>query len=125
MRADFFRPDTPQEVLARATWSGRRAVIEAEDEMLREALGRIFHPAPVTLVDASTRHPGSRGETVVEPGDLDWFRAAATIRGEREGLAVRFVTETPGGWDPAGAYRSMRAWVADRETDQAKSSPAS
>ncbi len=120
MRAEFFRPDAPGEILARATWSGRGAVIEAEDEVLREALARIFRPAPVALVDASTRHPGTRGETVVEPGDLDWFRAAATIRGEGERLAVRFVTETPGGWDPAGTYRSMRAWVADRETGQAR-----
>jgi hypothetical protein len=118
MKAEFFRPDAPKEILARATWSGRDAVLEAETESLREALGRIFRAAPVTLVDASTRHPGARGETVVEPGDLDWFRAAATVRGEREGLAARFVTETPGGWDPAGAYRSMRAWVADRERDE-------
>jgi hypothetical protein len=38
---------------------------------------------------------------VVEPGDLQWFRTAALVRGAREGLAVRFVTTAPGGWDPA------------------------
>jgi hypothetical protein len=120
MKAEFFRPDAPGEILARATWNGRSVVLEAETEALREALGRIFRAAPVTLVDASTRHAGTRGETIVEPGDLDWFRAAAIARGEREGLAARFVTVTPGGWDPAGAYRSMRAWVADRERDETR-----
>jgi hypothetical protein len=116
MKAEFFRPDMPDEVLAIASWDGRGASIEAAEEGIREALGRIFRPASVSLVGHSVRPPRGSGD-VAEPGDLDWFRAAAMIRGELEGLGVRFVSETPGGWDPAGTYSSMEAWVADRETN--------
>jgi hypothetical protein len=38
---------------------------------------------------------------VAEPGDVEWFRVAARVRGRREGLSVRFVSDRPGGWDPA------------------------
>lgn len=115
MRAEFFRPEAPDEVLAVAVWDGRSARIETADPTVQEALERVFRPSPLVVTDVP-RSTGTTGETVAEPGDLDWFRAAAIVRGEREGLAVRFVSETAGGWDPAGAYRSMRAWEADRET---------
>jgi hypothetical protein len=115
MRAEFFLPDAPTEVLAVAVWDGRSARIETADPTVQEAVERVFRPSPLVVTDVLPR-PGTTGEIVVEPGDLDWFRAAAIVRGEREGLAVRFVSETAGGWDPAGAYRSMRAWEADRET---------
>jgi hypothetical protein len=112
MRAEFFRPDKPEEVLAVVAWDGHGPSIESADNSVMESLERIFRASPVT------REPEGRGKasSVIEPGDLNWFRTAAMTRGEREGLAVRFVSETPGGWDPAGTYRSMGAWVADRET---------
>jgi hypothetical protein len=116
MRAEFFRPDAPDEVLAVVAWDGRSAHVEMAEQSVREALERVFRPSPLVVTDVPSLSTGTTGETVVEPGDLDWFRAAAIVRGKREGLAVRFVSETAGGWDPAGAYRSMRAWVADRET---------
>jgi hypothetical protein len=116
MRAEFFRPDKPDEVLGVAVWDGRRASIEAGDESVREALERIFRPSPVSRAGQSVGPAAGSGDAVLEPGDLDWFRSVAMLRGEREGLGVRFVSEAPGGWDPAGTYRSMRAWVADRET---------
>jgi hypothetical protein len=116
MRAEFFRPEAPDEVLAVVAWDGRSARIETADQTVREALERVFRPSPLVAADAASRPAGRTGETVLEPGDLDWFRGAAIVRGDLEGFAVRFVSETAGGWDPAGAYRSMRAWVADRET---------
>jgi hypothetical protein len=101
MRADFFRPDSSDQVVGSATWDAERAVLDAEDDQVRDALGRIFRPSSVAVEDSSTRPPGTEGLTVIEPGDLQWFRTAALVRGPREGLAVRFVTTAPGGWDPA------------------------
>jgi hypothetical protein len=46
---------------------------------------------------------------VLPPGSLRWFQAAARVRGQTEGLSVRFVDQEQGamGWDPAGAYRPV------------------
>jgi hypothetical protein len=101
MRADFFRPDVPDETVGSATWEGERAVVEAEDAKARETLARVFRPSSVVVDDRSSRPAGTSGPTVVEAGDLEWFRTAALERGAQEGLAVRFVTTAPGGWDPA------------------------
>ena len=101
MRADFFRPDAPDEIVASATWDGERSVVDAEDTKVRETLARVFRPSSVAVQDRSALPAGASGPTVVEPGDLEWFRSAALQRGAQEGLAVRFVTTAPGGWDPA------------------------
>ena len=82
-----------------AEWDGHHAVIDAEDERVRASLQRVFRSAPVALRYRGPRGP--EGETVVEPGDLRWFRAAATVRSAEEGLGVRFVTEVAPRWDPA------------------------
>ena len=58
-------------------------------------LARVFHASPV--VTGRMR----LGQTVLEPGGQAWFRAAARVRGEQEGLKVRLVIDRPGGWDPA------------------------
>lgn len=92
MRAEFFRADAPDEVLGTAEWDGRRAVIGADDEV-RATLERVFRSSPVRVGDSR--------EAVVEPGDLEWFRAAARVRGAEEELSVRFVTDVAGRWDPA------------------------
>jgi hypothetical protein len=115
MRAEFYRPEDPDAVVAAAEWDGRRTHMEAEDEEARAALARVFRPSPVVLEDPSLRPAGASGETVVEPGDLEWFRVAALVRGGREGFGVRFVSASPGGWDPAGAYRPMQDWLARKE----------
>ncbi len=99
MRVDFFRADDPETVTGSAEWDGRRAVIDAEDDETRALLERVFRPAPVAVPYRGPRGP--KGDSVVEPGDLRWFRAAATVRGEGEGLTVRFVTDVAGRWDPA------------------------
>jgi hypothetical protein len=97
MRADFYREGDPDAVIGSAEWDGRRAVIRAEDDDVRAAVERVFRVSPVAADD-----PMPPGTTkVTEPGDLEWFRAAAAVRGPEEGLAVRFVTEVAGRWDPA------------------------
>jgi hypothetical protein len=99
MRADFFRAEAPDTVVGSAEWDGGRAVIEAEDDGIRATLERVFRSASVAVPDLGPRGP--KGEAVVEPGDLRWFRAAAAVRGAQEGLSVRFVTDVAGRWDPA------------------------
>jgi hypothetical protein len=111
IRAEFFRPRTPETVVGAVEWDGRRPRIEAKNTAVRDVLARIFRPTAVPVDDASTRPLGASGETVLEPGDLDWFIAAARTRSKTERLRVRFVATMPGGWDPAGSYRPMRAWV--------------
>jgi len=112
MRAEFFRPEDPETVVGTAEWEAGSARVDSEDQEVRMALERIFRPSPVGLDDPGLGDPLS---SVVEPGDIVWFRAAARVRGESEGLEVRFVSRTPGGWDPAGSYRPLEAWVAVRE----------
>lgn len=113
MEATFFAPDAPEQVVGSATWDGVAARVESEDPSVREALGRIFRPASVAVAAPSPQ--GSRGPTVLQPGDLQWFLAAAGARSRAEGLGVRFRTLRPGGWDPAGAYRPMGVWISRRE----------
>lgn len=101
MRAEFYRSDEPELTIGVAEWDGRRAVIDAGGDEARRSLERIFRSSAVAIDDPSSRPPGAHGPTVVEAGDLEWFRAAAIVRGAAEGYAVRFATNAPGGWDPA------------------------
>jgi hypothetical protein len=101
VRAEFYRPEEPDLVVGTAEWDGRRAVIGAGGDDALRALERIFRPSPVPIEDPSLRPRGTRGEAVVEPGDLEWFRAAALVRGAEAGYGVRFVSAASGGWDPA------------------------
>src|SRR5918999_5047817 len=113
MRVEFHLPDDPERVVAEADWDGFRAVVRAPDEERRAAVERFFRPTPVVLEDPALRPRGSRGETVLQPGSLEWFRAAALTRAMEAGLAARIVPEVagPGGWDPAAAYRTFRESV--------------
>jgi len=110
MRADFLRTDDGSEVVATASWNGRRVVVESDDDDTRRAVRRIFRPIPVVVEDAAYRSLGANGESVIQPGSIEWFRAAAYARAGSEGLTARIVPEVdgPGGWDPAAAYRSFR-----------------
>ena len=71
---------------------------------------RIFKRTPVVVNDPAYLSLGAHGESVVQPGDAVWFRAAAYARAPAEGLKVRIVpeVEAQGGWDPAAAYRTFR-----------------
>jgi hypothetical protein len=115
MRAEFTRTDDPEAVVGTADWDDGALRLESEDRKVREALERIFRASSVALEDPSLRDPAASGAGVVEPGDLTWFRTAALVRGERAGLKVRFVSRTPGGWDPAGSYRPLESWASLRE----------
>ena len=110
MRVEFRRADkeAAADVVATAAWEDGRVVIEAEDRGDHEAVARIFRPAPVVVDDASMRSLGSKGESVIQPGTLEWFRAAAFSRAPDAELRARLVPEmTGGGWDPAAAYRTF------------------
>jgi hypothetical protein len=120
MRVEFFRPIAPDEVVGRARWDGRRAVIEAEDDAVKQQVAEVFRLTPVVVEDASMRSLGSHGMSVLQPGSLEWFRAAALTRAGRVGLAARMVPEfAPGtGWDPAADYRTFRNQI--RHLDEAE-----
>jgi hypothetical protein len=113
MRAELYRPDDAQTVVAVATWSGGRGKLEPTGEPL-DGLDALLRPIPVVVDDPSLRHPGTSGPSVLEPGSLAWFRAALVQRAPELGLAVRFVAERiDGGWDPARAYGALPE-VVDR-----------
>jgi hypothetical protein len=81
--------------------------VEADDPELKASIERAFRPIPVVVDDPSLRYPGTSGESVLQPGDLRWFRAVAQIRVPAEtGLVARSVPGvTAGGYDPAANYR--------------------
>ena len=67
---------------------------------------------PIASDDPSLRHPGTTGLVVLQPGDLEWFRAALLTRAPELGLIVRFVSESVVGvYDPASQYRSFEEQV--------------
>ncbi len=107
MRADLYRQDEPEKVVAVASWDGGTARLQACDDA-PEGLEALLRPIPVVVDDPSLRRQGTRGETLLEPGTLEWFRAALLSRSEALGLAVRFVPGVrEGGWDPAAQYRTF------------------
>lgn len=112
MKVEFHRPDDEEQAtVATAEWDGRDVTITCADDALRAALARAFRKTPVLVADdASYRRLGTRGEVVIQPGDLEWFRAAAGVRVPAEtGLAARFVPGvTQGGFDPAAGYRRFQ-----------------
>lgn len=115
MRVEFYRPDAPETVVAVATWDGSEAVLEsAEDPATGAAVTRVFRAVPVATDDASLRTSAGSGVSMVEPGTLAWFRAAALTRAPKVGLTPRFQMDAPvgSGYDPAANYRSFRDQVA-------------
>ena len=112
MKAEFTRPDAPDDVVATATWDGAGVRLEAADPDAVAAAGRIFRPIPIVVDDPSLRGAGAAGPSTLEPGGLDWFMEAALSRAGAEGLQARLMaTDRRMGWDPAGAYRTFRQTV--------------
>ena len=106
MRAELYRPDEPERVVAVARWSGTGASIEVIEPF--EGLDRILRPTPVVVSDPALLPRGAHGEAVLQPGSLEWFRAALLTRAPPLGLAVRFVVDdVRNGWDPAANYRTF------------------
>jgi hypothetical protein len=107
IRAELYRPDDPAAVVAAATWRDGTVRLERFDESA-DGLDALLRATPVVVDDASLRPLGSHGDVVLQPGSLEWFRAALLARCEPLGLAVRFVAEEiEGGWDPAANYRTF------------------
>lgn len=108
MKVEFSRPDDEQrQVVATARWDGRDVVIASDVDGFVEGLTRAFRRTPVAIDDGAYRRLGTHGSVVVQPGSLEWFRAAALTRATAEtGLLARFVPgAVEGGYDPAANYR--------------------
>jgi hypothetical protein len=110
MKVEFYDPEDEQKLtVATAHWDGQQVTITAEDAEIRDKLARGFRRAPVAVDDASRRRLGTHGTVVLQPGDLEWFRAVAEARAPKEtGLVARFVPGGMlGGYDPAANYRAF------------------
>jgi hypothetical protein len=106
LRAELYRPAEPLRVVAVARWSGSGASIEVVEPV--KGLDRILRPTPVVVSDPALLPRGAHGEAVLQPGSLEWFRAALLTRAPSLGLAVRFVVDdVRNGWDPAANYRTF------------------
>ena len=106
MHAELYRPAEPLRVVAVARWSGSGASIEVIEPV--KGLDKILRPTPVVVSDPALLPRGARGETVLQPGSLGWFREALLTRASSLGLAVRFVVDdVRNGWDPAANYRTF------------------
>jgi hypothetical protein len=111
VRAELHRLDAPDVVVAVARWDGKQARLDVKDPSV-SGLDRIFRPTPIAIDDPSLRHPGTSGPVVLQPGDLEWFRATLLTRAPELGLSVRFVSDAVvGGFDPASQYRSFEEQV--------------
>jgi hypothetical protein len=93
-------------------------VVDAADPKLKASIERAFRPTPVVVDDPSLRYPGTSGESVLHPGDLEWFRAVAHVRVPAEtGLVARSVPGViVGGYDPAANYRRFSEQIERLET---------
>jgi hypothetical protein len=110
MNVEYYRPDDEQkESVATVSWDGREVQVSSENAPVREALAHAFRRAPVVVDDPSRRRLGTSGPVMLQPGDLEWFRAVASSRATGEaGLAARFVPGAViGGFDPAAGYRTF------------------
>jgi hypothetical protein len=119
MLAEFLRPDDEERhVVVTAAWDGRRARVEADVEELRAGVVKAFRPTPVVVDDASYRRLGTHGSVVIQPGDLEWFRAVAQVRVPAEtGLLARLVPGvSEGGFDPAASYRRFEEQLERLDT---------
>jgi hypothetical protein len=113
VKVELHRPDQPDTVVATISWVGGRSVIETPDDILRASLQKVFRRTPVVLDDPSYRRLGTSGEVLIQPGDLEWFRAAVQARIPAEtNLVARFVPGvTQGGFDPAADYRTFEQQI--------------
>ena len=120
MRVEVYRADDPETVVAAALWEAGEVRIETDDETVAGQLATAYRRTPVVTDDASYRRLGTRGEVVIQPGDLEWFRAASQVRGAAEtGLIPRLVPGvTEGGFDPAAGYRTFEASIERLSSNQ-------
>jgi hypothetical protein len=113
VKVELHPPDQPDDVVATISWVEGRSVIDTDDDVLRSSLEKVFRRTPVVSDDSSYRRMGTAGDVLIQPGDLEWFRAVVQARVPREtGLAARFIPGvTEGGFDPAAGYRKFEAQI--------------
>ena len=113
MKVELHPPDQPDAVVATISWIDGRPVIDTDDDILRATLQKVFRRTPTVSDDPSYRRMGTSGEVLIQPGDLEWFRAVVQARVPVEtGLAARFVPGvTEGGFDPAAGYRKFEEQI--------------
>jgi hypothetical protein len=111
------KPDPPT-LVGSATWHDGSIEVDAGDPDTRAALERVFRRTPVVTDDAAYRRQGTSGEVQLQPGNLEWFRAAAQVRAPDEvGLVARLVPGvTKGGYDPAAGYRTFEESIERLES---------
>jgi hypothetical protein len=113
VKVELHHPDEPDTVVATIAWTDGQPVVDTQDESLRVSLEKVFRRTPVVIDDASYRRQGTAGEVMIQPGDLEWFRAVVQARIPLEaGLVGRFVPGiSRGGFDPAAGYRTFEAQI--------------
>lgn len=103
----FYERDVPDITVATVVWNDGRIEIDSADDVVRAALAKTYRRTPVVTDDAAYRRLGTHGEVVLQPGDLEWFRAVSQVRAPT-GLVARLIPGvTEGGYDPAAGYRSF------------------
>jgi hypothetical protein len=107
MKVEFHRADEPDEVVATAVWDGGRVEVHSEDPTVSTQLTDAYRRTPVVTDDSAYRRMGTHGPVVIQPGDLEWFRAVSQVRAPvLTGLVARLVPGiNEGGFDPAAGYR--------------------
>jgi hypothetical protein len=111
IRAELYRHEVPEDIVAVATWRDGSGRIEATAGAI-EGLDSVLRPTPVVVDDAALRPLGTHGDVALSPGSPAWFRAALITRTASLGLSVRFVAEdVRNGWDPAANYRTFEQQV--------------
>ena len=110
MKVEFYEVgDEERTTLAEVGWADGEVGVRSDDEELGAKLRYAFRRTPVVTDDAAFRRLGTHGEVVLQPGDLEWFRAVALGRATAEaGLAATVVPGVAtGGYDPAADYRTF------------------
>jgi hypothetical protein len=102
------KPEPPT-LVGSAVWRDGEVIVEADDPERRAAFEKAFRRTPVVTDDAAYRRFGTHGVVLIQPGNLEWFRAAAQVRATQEaGVIARMVPGViEGGFDPAAGYRTF------------------
>jgi hypothetical protein len=121
MEVEFHDGESPDEIRALAIWRDGRVEVQSEDAATVSALEKVFRRTPIVVDDGAYRRLGASGEVVLQPGDLEWFRAVAQVRAPAEtGLIGRLVPGVAeGGYDPAASYRTFEESIERLESGSA------
>jgi hypothetical protein len=108
VKVEFHLPDAPDDVLVVAAWHDGEVEVTSQDDTRRGRVEKAYRRTPVVVDDGAYRRLGTRGEVVIQPESLRWFRAVTQSRAQSEtGLVARMVPDVRrgAGYDPAAAYR--------------------